>query len=84
MNTMKLVFFFLIAPTDALSKLGSGTNFKVSTVKSGTKISGTVYGAFPVSSPNGYKYTGIDAKGSVVVLDDGTVVSNAYANVIYS
>lgn len=83
MNIMSHVLFFLIALIDAISKL-SGSSFKVTTVKSGTKVYGTVYGAFPTSSSNGYKYAGVDTKGNVIVLDDGSYVTNAYANVIYS
>lgn len=86
MNMMKLVFFFLIAPTDAVSKLGSSTSFKVARVKSGNKVSGTVYGAFPESSGNGYYVAGTDTKGTIMIIDpdDGRYVANAYANVIYS
>lgn len=79
--TLRLLF---ILEDDALSKLGSGTNFKVATVQSRTQVSGTIYGAFPVSSASKYKYVGIDSTGRIVVLDNGVVMSNDYANVIYS
>lgn len=83
---MRLAIFFLIAPTDAVSKLGSAINFKVTRVKSGDAVSGTIYGAFPESSSNGYYVIGTDTKGTVMVIDpdNGRYIANAYANVIYA
>lgn len=82
---MRLAIFFLIAPTDAVSKLGSSTNFKITTVKSYNKAPGMVYGAFPQASSSGYDMVAVDSKGNVMILDaeSGKYVANAYANVIY-
>ncbi len=79
MNIMKLVLFFSIVPTDAISNI----NFKTACVQSGTQIDGTIYAAFPEPTDNGYCYCGNSYSNKVRVLRGGSAVANAYAYIIY-
>lgn len=65
--------------------MGTGTNFKVSTVTSNSVAPGTVYGAFPISPRGDYKYIAGVASGNRIVAmnENGRYESGLNINIIY-